>query len=50
VKYPQATATEITAMAKQYVEALGTSFAPKPVKTESKSGTGREETDWSSFL
>lgn len=50
VKYPQATATEITAMAKQYVEALGTSFAPKPVKAESKSGTGREETDWSSFL
>lgn len=48
VKFPNASASEITAMAKQYVEALGTSFAapatPAPAKAESK------ETDWSSFF
>jgi hypothetical protein len=52
VKYPQATASEITTMAKQYVEALGTSFAPKPPenKTGANGKTGREEMDWSTFL
>lgn len=53
VKFPQASAGELTQMAKQYVEALGTSFAPKPA--EDKSGTGgkpgsRQEEDWSGFL
>lgn len=49
VKFPKASATEITAMAKQYVEALGTSFAPKPTESTARSGT-KEETDWSTFL
>jgi len=52
VKYPQATASEITTMAKQYVEALGTSFAPKAPdpKLGPNGKTGREEMDWSTFL
>lgn len=51
VKFPQASAGEITTMAKQYVEALGTSFAPKPAaeSTAGKPGA-REDTDWSTFL
>lgn len=49
VKYPNATAPEITAMAKQYVEQLGTSFAPKP-KAEPGAKKGKPETDWSTFL
>lgn len=49
VKYPNATAPEITAMARQYVEQLGTSFAPKP-KAESSAKKGKGETDWSTFL
>jgi len=49
VKFPNATATEITAMAKQYVEALGTSFAPKPAET-AESKNKKQEQDWSSFL
>jgi len=52
VKFPQASAGEITTMAKQYVEALGTSFAPKPTANTSANGKpgAREETDWSTFL
>jgi len=49
VKYPNASASEITAMAKQYVELLGTSFAPKPPAApvdRNKKG----ETDWEEFL
>lgn len=49
VKFPQASAGEITTMAKQYVEALGTSFSPKPVAAPKTPGS-REDTDWSSFL
>lgn len=51
VKYPAASAAEITGMAKQYVEALGTSFAPKQPEPQGagKSGT-KNETDWSTFL
>lgn len=49
VKFPAASAGEITTMAKQYVEALGTSFAPKQAAPAAKPGT-REDTDWSSFL
>lgn len=52
VKFPQANAGEITTMAKQYVEALGTSFAPKPPPAvDPRTGKAvREETDWSTFL
>lgn len=54
VKYPNATAPEITAMAKTYVEALGISFAPKPVPNNATGNTGgkgsKGETDWSKFL
>lgn len=47
VKYPQASAREITTMAKQYVEALGTSFAPKPAVATNQSV---DETDWDNFF
>jgi hypothetical protein len=51
VKFPNASAPEITQMARQYVEALGTSFAPKPQAPESTGRPGtKEETDWSTFL
>jgi len=54
VKYPNATAPEITAMAKTYVEALGSSFAAKPKNEGNSGGTGgkgnKGETDWSKFL
>jgi hypothetical protein len=51
VKFPQASAGEITTMAKQYVEALGTSFAPKPTSQQNAGKPGaKEETDWSTFL
>jgi hypothetical protein len=46
-KYPNATPTEITNMAKQYVEALGTAFTPKPAASTSKDSEG---TDWEKFL
>ena len=46
-KYPNATPTEITNMAKQYVEALGTAFTPKPAASASKDSEG---TDWEKFL
>jgi hypothetical protein len=51
VKYPQASAGEITTMAKQYVDALGTSFAPKPAAPAAggKNGVKADE-DWSSFF
>ena len=52
VKFPQASAGEITTMAKRYVEALGTSFAPKPTTPSGSSGIpgAREDEDWSKFL
>lgn len=50
VKYPQASAGEITQMAKQYVEALGTSFAPKPAAPATANNGAKEDTDWSSFF
>lgn len=52
VKFPNATAGEITQMAKNYVEALGTSFAPKPQNPSGPNGKpgAKEDTDWSSFL
>lgn len=48
VKFPNATSTELTQMAKTYVEALGSSFAPKPPEDKSKSKN--EEFDWNTFL
>ena len=51
VKYPQASAGEITTMAKNYVEALGSSFAPKTQAADTKTKDGfREDTDWDKFL
>lgn len=51
VKYPSASAGEITTMAKQYVEALGASFAPKQTtNTDSTKPGGREDEDWSKFF
>lgn len=51
VKYPHATAPEITQMAKQYVEALGISFAPKAAVTEAEAAKAKKgEMDWSTFL
>jgi hypothetical protein len=52
VKYPQASAGEITTMAKTYVEALGTSFSPKPAAGTTANGKpgSKQEEDWSSFF
>ena len=52
VKFPNASAGEITTMARTYVEALGTSFAPKPAApVDPKTGRAtKEDTDWSTFL
>lgn len=51
VKYPSASAGEITTMAKRYVEELGTSFSPKQQQQQVAGKQGsREETDWSTFL
>lgn len=46
VKHPQATAGQLTEMAKKYVGALGTSFSPAPKAAEGKS----KDYDWSEFL
>jgi hypothetical protein len=46
-KYPNATATEITNMAKQYVEQLGAAFVPKPAEAPGSKDSG---TDWEKFL
>lgn len=48
VKHPNATAAELTSMAKNYVAALGTSFAPKPPSQGDASKS--KEYDWSNFL
>lgn len=52
VKFPNATSAELTAQAKSYLEAVGTSFAPAPKQTENtKSGKkAAEGTDWAAFL
>lgn len=47
VKYPRATAGEITQMAKQYVEALGTSFSPKPA---APANADENDTNWDEFF
>lgn len=49
VKYPNASSSELTAMAKQYVSALGTSFAPKPPETQQQQNASKDY-DWSTFL
>jgi hypothetical protein len=49
VKYPNASAAEITQQAKAYIEALGATFSPKP--TDPNAGKkGSKEYDWSKFL
>lgn len=50
VKYPNASAGEITSMAKQYVEALGSSFSAKPKPEVGAPKNKKGETDWSTFL
>lgn len=51
VKYPNASAGEITAMAKQYVEALGTSFAPKPPAAVGSDGKpSKVDVDWERYF
>ena len=49
IKYPNASASEITNMAKAYVEQLGTSFAPKAPEPKLPKGS-RVEEDWGKFL
>ena len=49
VKFPNASAPELTKMAKDYIAEIGKSFSPKakePKEAKTKSG----ETDWSKFL
>lgn len=49
VKHPNATASELTGMAKQYLEGVGTLFSPKAAPTpEEKAKAG--EPDWSKFF
>jgi len=49
LKHPNATAPEITALAKQYVEAFGTAVAPKPQTTQSTTNQ-KDGTDWEKFF
>ena len=47
VKFPQASASEITDMARKYVEALGSSFSPKPQETNAGE---KDKMDWEAYL
>lgn len=49
VKYPNASASEISGMAKQYLEGFAGTFAKQPDQT-SQSQTKPGETDWTSYL
>ena len=49
VKYPNATAPEITAMAKQYVEQLGGAFTAKPKVDPNANKGNKGDIDWSTF-
>ena len=49
-KHPNATASELTALAKQYVEGLGQVFNPTVVTDQNTSGAKSDGTDWSKFL
>lgn len=49
IKYPTASASEITGMAKAYVEQMGTSFAPKAPEPKLSKGARADE-DWGKFL
>lgn len=49
VKHPGATATELTNMAKQYIEGIGSLFSPAPAKTAAETAKAGE-TDWSKFF
>ncbi len=50
IKHPQATAAQINAEAKKYVEALGSSFAPKLVVDAATAAKAKNEVDWTNFL
>ena len=52
LKHPNATASEITAMAKQYVSGLGQVFNPAQANAGSDQNNFRAtgDTDWSKFL
>lgn len=47
-KYPNATPTEITQMATNYIAGLGQVFSPAPMSQESTQNKG--ETDWTNFV
>jgi hypothetical protein len=49
LKHPNATAPEITALAKQYVEAFGTAVAPKPQTPQGSTNT-KNDVDWDKFM
>jgi hypothetical protein len=49
VKHPGATAGELTSMAKQYLEGLGSVFSPKAAPTKEEAAAAGE-TDWSKFF
>jgi hypothetical protein len=49
VKHPGATASELTAMAKQYVEGIGTLFSPAAKPTAAETAQAGE-TDWTKFF
>jgi len=49
VKYPNATASELTSMAKQYIEGLGTVFSPAKAPTKEETAKAGEF-DWSKFF
>lgn len=48
-QYPNSTAADITAKAKEYVKGLGSAFADKPAQTPQEKQAA-QDTDWSSFL
>ena len=49
VKHPGATAAELTAMAKQYVEGVGALFSPAPAMSAAETAKAGE-TDWTKFF
>jgi hypothetical protein len=49
-KFPDASASELTAMAKQYVEGLGAVFAPKAEQTPAEKSAAAKEIDWSALF
>lgn len=50
VKYPNASATEITNLARQYVSGLGEVFSPQKAAEKAATEKAAAGTDWTSFL